>query len=81
MILKTASALPVQMRNLKQHLPCQYPENFCTPKRAEITLPGMVLPGQMRNLKLGKGKIMGAYLLISDAAKAVKVESHVLRYS
>lgn len=31
-------------------------------------------------LKIGKGKIMGAYLLISDAAKAVKVESHVLRY-
>lgn len=31
-------------------------------------------------LKIGKGKNMGAYLLISDAAKEVKVESHVLRY-
>lgn len=27
-----------------------------------------------------KGKAMGTYLLISDAAKEVKVESHVLRY-
>ena len=55
MILKTASALPemvlsVQMRNLKQHLPCQCPENFCTPKRTEIALPEMVLAGWMRNL-------------------------------
>ena len=27
-----------------------------------------------------KGKTMGTYLLISDAAKEVRVESHVLRY-
>lgn len=33
----------------------------------------------MRNLNR-KGKTMGTYLLISDAAKEVRVESHVLRY-
>lgn len=37
---------------LKQHLYGQCPENFCTSKRAEITLQEVVLGGQMRNFKL-----------------------------
>lgn len=39
------------MRNLKQHVPEQRPENFGTPKRPKIALPGKALAGDMRNLK------------------------------
>lgn len=46
-----------RMRNFKQHLPVQCPENFGTPERHEIALQVMVLGGQMRNFNK-KGRLI-----------------------